>query len=294
MNNSFEKAPCYLCEKGDDHPVLLKGEPLIKGQFGYTIFPRICKGCGLVYLNPRWNKNMYNELYKEHYDEQYRLENKPDYGIEGVILNMEEIWERIIGSCNDKYLGEIKNVLDVGCGSGYGLKYLKDQIGNIKIYGIESSPLCCRTLQSSEIGAKLVTTDFDSNWIESHLNRFDLIIMRHVLEHSLKPLEALLKLKNVLSPDGIVYIAVPDMMHPRTVLRDYDQWWEYWFRAVHTYYFSKETLFNTLDRVMLYPISFSEINEEVWCVVTSDISYQVCYEKNIYPKQIQVLNRFLP
>jgi 2-polyprenyl-3-methyl-5-hydroxy-6-metoxy-1,4-benzoquinol methylase len=293
MNDSFEKTTCYLCKKEDDQPVFLKGKPITKGQFGYTAYPRICRGCGFIYLNPRWNKNKYNQFYKEHYDELYRLEIKPDYGIDGVVLHMKEIWKRIAASCDKRYIENIRNVLDVGCGSGYGLKYIKDQLGNVKIFGIESSPDCCETLQG-KVGAKLITIDFDSDWTADYQGHFDLVIMRHVLEHALEPIETLMRLREVLSKNGILYIAVPDMMHPRTVLRDYDKWWEYWFRAIHLFYFCKETLFATLEKAGLYPKAYGEENEEVWCLASTDRSCKKYYEKNVYQKQIQILNKYLP
>ncbi|MCL0036164.1 class I SAM-dependent methyltransferase [Dehalococcoidia bacterium] len=157
----------------------------------------------------------------------------------GLFKNMKEIWDRI----QEHVKGEVKNILDVGCGSGYGLKYLKQQIPKAAIYGIESSPECCKSLQDEEIGATLITTDFDSPWTNEYENKIDLVILRHVVEHMLDPVEALKKLKTVLAENGFAYFAVLDMIHIRTTLRDYDNWWEYIFRPVHTYYFCKETFF---------------------------------------------------
>lgn len=288
MNIQWTEVDCHICHsKNSSEPIMLHRKPLVDGQFGYSVHPAICE-CGLVFLNPRWSKKGYNVFYENYYDDLYRLEIKPDYGIEGVIKNMAAIWNRIEEHVKNK----VKYILDVGCGYGYGLKYLKEQIPNSSIYGIESSPECCKKLQSKEIGAVLVTTDFDSCWTDKYEGKIDLIILRHAVEHMLDPVKSLKKMKSVLTENGFIYISTPDMMSPRTRLRDYDKWWEYWFRPVHPYYYSKETLMRTLEFAGLYPHKYGEDNEEIWCLMTVDKSnrFEWC---NFYKKQKEVLDLYL-
>ena len=118
----------------------------------------------------------------------------------------------------------------------------------------------------------------------------DLIILRHVVEHMLDVVTILKKIKTVLTKNGFIYLATPDMMHPRTVLRDYDNWWEYWFRAVHPYYYSKETLFKTLELAGLYPLVYGEKeNEEVWCLATPSKHISFEWSDDLYQKQQRLL-----
>lgn len=286
----WDQTRCHLCgSKSQTTPVLLNGRPLTQGQFGYEVHPVICS-CGLVFLNPRWSRKSFGEFYEKFYDDLYRLEIKPDYGIEGVIQHMAQVWKRIRPDMES--LARIQNVLDVGCGSGYGLKYLKDQLPGIQIHGIEASPEC-RKILTGEVNARLIDKDVDGPWLNEHKGNFELVIMRHVVEHLLTPIETLARLKTALSPDGLIYIAVPDMMHPRTILRDYDKWWEYYFRAVHPYYYSRQTLFPTLEAAGLYPISWGEENEEIWCLVGT--KKQITHKPdNHFNEQISVLRQYLP
>jgi 2-polyprenyl-3-methyl-5-hydroxy-6-metoxy-1,4-benzoquinol methylase len=285
MNINIEDAKCYLCDDGLSHPLKSNGKEITDGQFGYAVHPVICD-CGLVYLNPRWSKEDYDIFYSYYYDELYRLEAKPDYRIVGVIKNMEIIWERI----KDCIPMSTKHILDIGCGSGHGLKLLRDKIQGSMVYGIESSPECCETLQSEEIGGVLASTDVDSNWDDEFVNKFDLIVMRHVVEHFLNPIESLKKISKTLTDDGFVYIATPNMMEPRVVLRDYDNWIEYWFRVVHTYYYSKETLFKTLLIENMYPVQYGETENEIWCLLSKKEHY-LKISQNIFNKQIEILNK---
>ncbi|MEI7682361.1 MAG: class I SAM-dependent methyltransferase, partial [Betaproteobacteria bacterium] len=137
----------------------------------------------------------------------YRLEIKPDYGKASVVNNMATNWSRI-----KKYVNPVKveNILDVGCAYGFGLQYLKGEMPGASIYGIESSPDGCASLESPEIGGKLITNDFDLDWEQEYRNKMDIIIVRHVFEHVLEPMKTLAKLRTALKPDGVIYFAVPD------------------------------------------------------------------------------------
>lgn len=290
INIEWEKVECHICCSNNYQTINLNNLPLVDGQFGYSVHPVICE-CGLVYLNPRWSKKNYDVFYEFYYDELYRLELKPDYGLAGVIDNMRVIWKRIHNHIDNN----LKNILDVGCGSGYGLKYLKDKNPEASIYGIESSPKSCKILQE-ENKAILITKDFDSNWTANFSDKMELIILRHVVEHMLNPVDALKKIRSVLSQDGYIYLATPDMMNPRVKLRDYNYWWEYWFRSVHPYYYCKETLIKTLELAGLYPLACGDcINEEVWCLATkSKIKSLNWTENDLYSKQLNLLRSNLP
>ena len=65
----------------------------------------------------------------------------------------------------------------------------------------------------------------DDELVKRYSGMFDLIIMRHVVEHFLSPISELNWVNQLLVDNGLCYIAVPDMMNPRTKLRDYKYWW---------------------------------------------------------------------
>jgi len=285
----WEECICPLCGTSESQTVLMNKEPLTEGQFGYKVHPVICT-CGLVYLNPRWDAPTYSRFYKNYYDDLYRLDEKEDYGIEGIKRNTKEIFNRI-----SQYIELIKpkNIIDVGCGSGAGFLYLNEVLDDVKYYGVESSEDSIQKLE--KMGVKVVDSDLEGDWTKTYNGFFDLLIMRHVVEHILHPIDALTKIAKTLHSDGIAYIAVPDMMRPRVKLRDYEKWWEYYFRAVHPYYYSKETLFTLLNMCGLEVLAFGEENDEIWCVVNTKITNQGSKERtNSYDEQIRVLEKYLP
>lgn len=112
--------------------------------------------------------------------------------------------------------------------------------------------------------------------------------MRHVLEHCLDPLQILMRLADVLNDGGVLYIAVPDMMNPKGSLN------KYWFRAVHTYYFSKQTLMSMAETAGLSPITVRSEKHEIWGFFkkADKISEEAKkLDKNIYKEQLNAIKK---
>jgi SAM-dependent methyltransferase len=169
---------------------------------------------------------------------------------------------------------------------GWSLDYLKRTYPNIgTIAAIESSEHCLDHLKDT-IGAEIIAPDMDSDWHRSQGGRFDLVVMRHVLEHFLDPRASLEKVRAVLAEDGIVYLAVPDMMNPKGSLYDY------WFRVVHTFYFSGETLKRFAREAGLDPVTIREEASELWGVFRKSGNGSAPGKPvNVYPQQAAAIRR---
>jgi len=288
------KVGCPVCSSNKIRYLHVNGTPLSKGQYDVEIHPGMCD-CGMVYLSPRWSKAQYVEYYSKSYDDIYRLELKPDIAAEGVEKNAEEILMRLRRNLSFE---EPINILDIGSAYGNALKYYKEKIPKAKIYGIESSVEGGRILKD-ELGGTLITSDFDDEqWVIDYESNFNLITMRHVFEHLLHPNDALKKLKLVLKQDGIIYLSLPDMLHPRIKLRDYNDWCDYWFRVVHPYYYNKYTLAKILIKNGFDIIDYSEENCELWMIIglSSDSNKNDDFKVNkrdVSEMQADVFDRYL-
>jgi len=138
-NNTFEEINCPLC-------LCTKYKKIAKTKcLGNNIFISHCVNCGLIYLNPRWNKKQYEKYYKYSYDKDYRktknkeIENK----------NYEVILERL---ATNNYLpaNNIK-ILDMGAGNGYGLAAIRKKFINAELYAIEPSEKAQKKLHQNKI-----------------------------------------------------------------------------------------------------------------------------------------------
>lgn len=290
----FEFIESHLdCKNTTPDQIMHNGERLSKGQFGHNLYPCLFPS-SLVMLFPRWNLDKIKHFYENDYFESYRLDSKPDVGVLGIKKNAEEIINRFENHITSPKA--YKRLLDLGAGSGFGIPLLKKFFSNAETFALEGSPTARKIIQENSF-AKIIGGNFlDSQVALDYESSFDIIILRHVVQHFLFPMEDFKLLKKLLSEGGRAYISVPDMLNPRTKLRDYKNWWEYWFRSVHAYYYNQFTLFRTLWLNGLSVESWGLENEEIWCIVrqtsNNDSEYLFDY-KTAYNLQKQVLVKSL-
>lgn len=244
---TFEHIACPICQSS------LSKTLTKKGQFDWENHVVICKNCGFVYENPRWTAQDFDYFYTKEYDQFYRFDE--NVASQKEQKKSKKMWGRIKQYINP----EFHSVLDVGCGLGWSLAYISSQVEGLRIAGIEPSDVCADYLVN-KIGAELIDKDVNSDWHIRHTEQFDLIIMRHTLEHLLNPLEVLEQVRTALSPSGIFYVAIPDMMHPAGSLN------QYWYRNVHVSYFSDVTLTRLAVQAGLTPIFVTSDGPELWGV----------------------------
>lgn len=184
----------------------------------------VCREDGLVFMNPRWSKEKYSEYYRDSYKESANA----------IVLKphsppCNKMWSLI--SRND--LNKVKNVLDIGAASGSLLERIRLEMQEVNLHGIEPFEKHAESMQ--ERGVKVVALEAEEKWNNVPVEGFDLVTMRHVLEHFLDPLSILQKIRNFLVEGGIICLEVPNCQAP---LGRADQY----FILPHTYYFSIHTL----------------------------------------------------
>jgi SAM-dependent methyltransferase len=222
---------CPLCNKEQSELLFKKGTKL------FPVNVSICKNCGFVFLNPRWSE----ERVKFYYRYEYDLFHRPlplKHKIEGYEdIHAKEVYERIF---NNVELDEVKNILDVGAGNGEILNYFRQRLNSLEnLYAIEPSIKCKRKIQ--ENGGQIISKSIFDN-LDFYKNNIDLIIIRHTLHLLYNPLKALEKIESLLTSKGVVYIAIPDVLHPKTEIA---------YLIAHLSYFSKYTLCFACNQVGL-------------------------------------------
>ena len=237
---------CPMCGRSD--VVRLSS----RGQYNDPANVVLCQHDGFVYLSPRMDAAGYADYYAQSYEEEYRVEQgdaaiRPVYGL---------VVDRLAPHMPDAP----GTALSVGAGLGSILHLLKDRKPNLACSAIEPTPGAQRHLREVK-GFDVIAGDIESEWDVGREGHYDVVIMRHVLEHLLDITSALDRIRTTLSAEGVAYIAVPDMMHPNGSLR------HYWYRTPHVSYFSAPTLRHFLARSGLEVLDMAEEGHEVWCVV---------------------------
>jgi O-antigen biosynthesis protein len=108
-------------------------------------------------------------------------------------------------------VGYDKNVLDVGCSTGYLAEVLVQR--GCRVTGIEIDPKAAR--RAEEHCERVIVGDVESLDLGKELDEssFDVIIFGDVLEHLKDPLQALRRLKSSLGPRGYVVASIPNIAH---------------------------------------------------------------------------------
>ena len=144
-----------------------------------------CGECGVIYQNPRMTREALDEYYSsgQYYSEYCSGVPTPKIRVNrilSVILGMEMFPSRC---------------LDVGCGSGYLLKGIKEDY-NVQILGLDkykNQPVIAEIVQSKE----------------EVTGKFDLILCIQTLEHMYDPQEELRWMWSKLDDAGTIILELP-------------------------------------------------------------------------------------
>ena len=100
-----------------------------------------------------------------------------------------------------------KTVLDVGCGAG-------DNAQQLKVRGCKVTGLTVSKAEADAAGPfceKVIVGDVEGDISFLGNQQFDVILLSHLLEHLIRPERVLAQLATLLSKNGRIYVAVPNM-----------------------------------------------------------------------------------
>lgn len=119
----------------------------------------------------------------------------------------------------------VSRILDVGCGSGDNARLLKARRPAPAIEGVTHSAVEAERAQ--RVLDRVHQFDLEGQVPESLEGPFDCLLFSHVLEHLRDPATALSKLIPLLRKNGVIVIAVPNILEWRSRLRLLRGCWEY-------------------------------------------------------------------
>jgi SAM-dependent methyltransferase len=131
-------------------------------------------------------------------------------------------------------------VLDIGCGDGKLLAALAAR--GFECTGTELNPRVREGLPAG-IDVRVVTGGVTQAGLPAQA--FDVVVLRHVLEHLPDPFETLHEVRRIIKPEGTLIIAVPNLASWQARRTR-----EHWFHLDlprHLYHFSPNTLGRALE-----------------------------------------------
>jgi SAM-dependent methyltransferase len=111
----------------------------------------------------------------------------------------------------DRVPGTARRILDIGCGDGaFGRAVKARQPATVA--GVTFSDE--EAARAREHLDSVVTRDLESASLVD-LGQFDCVVCSHVLEHLRDPVRVLTSLRDNLTKDGVVLVALPNVLHYR-------------------------------------------------------------------------------
>jgi 2-polyprenyl-3-methyl-5-hydroxy-6-metoxy-1,4-benzoquinol methylase len=222
---------CPLCG-GIKHKIVSTRGIIQKAGEEVLVTNVLCARCGLVFINPRPEKQEYKSLYQDYGERRHSLNTK-----EAIIAYINTAsgglkGERVTGFLKT-YVHRGGAALDVGVGAGTIAVALKDKLG-LEVQGIEPGVLLGQTV--SEYCRLPVFIGLLEDYAQKFSEKkFDLIVLHHVFEHFTLPIETMKLLRQLLRPNGIVYIEVPNVLDFKKPVNQF-------FDLLHPFSYSPATL----------------------------------------------------
>ncbi len=226
-----ENVPCECGASLKEDEILAE-----KDRYGLEVRNVICKKCGLIRITPRMNQEGYNRFYDTEYR---RLYSNSESATEDFFLEQYRHGLEIYNYVKDEMKGESKKVLEIGCGAGGILMAFLDNGCIVKGIDLGSEYVKSGKEKDNRLDLEVAS----AKDIIGRGEKYDVIILSHVLEHMLNLKEELENISMLMKEDGILYIEVPGV---KFIHKAYRGDLLLYMQNAHVYSFSM----NTLNQIM--------------------------------------------
>jgi ubiquinone/menaquinone biosynthesis C-methylase UbiE len=251
---ALESPACDLCGH-TEHRVLLPVRDRRHGGPGEFKLVE-CTRCALRYLSPRPLASTISAWYPD----RYKAYKKKSVRLERIDDVLDAIWKSYLrvflsGTYPIFYYprhaaelatpGRAPRLLDVGCGSGDKLRYIRRR-SDWQTYGVDFSVQAVENANARGAGDVRLTKGDALPFEDSF---FDAVMSWHSLEHHYSPKATMQEVARVLRPGGYGIFAVPSGNNAG--LRMFGRYWGPLEAPRHLYHFTAETLTRLFDEVGL-------------------------------------------
>lgn len=189
---------CTICDSGN----MAKISDVCDHRGTVFLTTTCCQNCGHVFRSTRpkfdWFLNSWSK--RKNDKEDIIVAQTADPEKENRRYDRYKNLALVLKSCVKN-----KNMLDVGCGPGAGLKAFVD--AGWEVTGIEPDPI------RAAVGVEYHGLNIKNCTIDEHeeSNKYDVATILHVLEHTHEPKQFLKSVVDKVKDDGFIYIEVPEL-----------------------------------------------------------------------------------
>ncbi len=231
---------CFLC--GNKTDVLYQSTWMLPGLTATEIGFSICPQCGSVCQSPTVPFEQMMRFYSS-----IAVYTNPGRAQKPSAIKIRDLDEQV--QFIKRAIGRLpKSALQIGSSDGYTLSRFKSA-GVERVLGVEPSEA------SIKIAKERYNIDSINSSVEAfHTDeKFELIVLTHVLEHLYQPQDTLKKcrLMQQTADEGFIYVEVPLLAMPQSLCPGF-------FSFEHINYYTRENLIKSLTDSGYYPCSLVE------------------------------------
>jgi 2-polyprenyl-3-methyl-5-hydroxy-6-metoxy-1,4-benzoquinol methylase len=233
----MERVKCNLCGSNDTALLFTLPDLLFNSQATSTLVR--CKQCGLVYQNPRPCLSEMGNYYPDEYEcYQPHIQNKKKSRLL-TLLEQYGLKKRCMKIVRYQRAGRL---LDIGCSIGLFLKGM-EQYPGWQLSGVEISRYAAAVARQDP---RLTIYDGTLDDQAFPPSSFDAVTLWDVLEHLHDPNGAVKKINQLLAPNGLIVIRVPN---PESWLAKlFGRYWVGYEPPRHLFVFEKRHLAELLEK----------------------------------------------
>ena len=269
---------CWVCESESFkfaaegvRDITANDVKITDSHYGRTLPIYKCEKCGFLQCDT--GKYDMQHLYNEVEDDRYAAD--ADYRIKQFVYLLRQI-SPYINSPNPR-------ILDIGAGIGLLVKAALER--GWDAVGLEPS----KWLVQHSQGLPIINGVFPNSGCKPP---FDVIFLIDVIEHLQNPASVTDRLREYLSPRGIVVLTTPNVSSLAAKIMG-KKWWHY--RIAHIGYFNKKTLSLLMSKGGLKPLKFMSAK---WYFslgyILERVTYYLPFIKPLIPKRIMKINVTIP
>jgi len=189
-----------------------------------------CGGCGIGITDPVPSESDSHLLYEDRTSSDFQGDNSSMAArLKDAVADRDV--RTMVG--NARLGSPVKKILDYACGNGAFALSLRRTFPESAVWATDYHEAAPPMIEGEDIHYS------DYAGLTAH-TPFDLVLCRHVLEHTYHPVDFLKGISDLMSPGGVLLVEVPNLEAP---LRNvFGKYWDGYYVPYHPIHFSKAAL----------------------------------------------------